>query len=78
MPVLFTIRSREGWTEERILAGLELYLRRKRRFPTKAEFLADGVGSLHAAVNRTEGVQRWSAELSVPLGPGQQRGHHQP
>jgi DNA invertase Pin-like site-specific DNA recombinase len=78
LPVLFTIRSRDGWTEPRIRAGLELYLRRKRRFPTAAQFLADGVGSLHAAINRTGGVQHWSTELSVPLGPGQQRSHYQP
>jgi hypothetical protein len=78
LPVLFTVRSREGWTEPRIRAGLELYLRRKRRFPTEAQFRADRLGSLHTAIKQTGGVQRWSAELSVPFGPRQHRGHHHP
>jgi hypothetical protein len=73
LPILFPVRSREGWTEARIRAGLKLYLRRKRRFPTEQQFRADGVGSLHHAVKQTGGVQRWSAELAVPLGPSQRR-----
>jgi DNA invertase Pin-like site-specific DNA recombinase len=78
LPILFAVRSREGWTEQRIRTGLELYLRRKRRFPTAAQFRADRLVSLHTAIKQTGGVQRWSAELSVPLGPGQRRGRYQP
>jgi hypothetical protein len=67
LPVLFATRTREQWTEPRIRAGLELYLRRKRRFPTQHEFEADGLGGLHHAITQTGGVLRWSAELAVPL-----------
>jgi DNA invertase Pin-like site-specific DNA recombinase len=73
MPVLFAVRSREGWTEARIRAGLALYLRRKRRFPTQEQFEADGLGSLHNALRQSGGVQRWSVELAMPLGPSQSR-----
>ena len=73
LPILFRVRSREAWTELRIRAGLELYLRRKRRFPTQERFQADGLASLHGAVRRTGGVQRWSAELGLPLMPSQLR-----
>jgi hypothetical protein len=52
LPILFAVRSREGWTEARIRAALALYLRRKRRFPTREQFKADGLGSLHNAVRQ--------------------------
>ena len=71
-PTLFTVRSREGWTETRIRAGLALYLRRKRRFPTQEQFVADGLGSLHNAVRRSGGVQL-GAPAGKPLGPSQRR-----
>ena len=73
MPVLFAVRSREGWTEARIRAALALYLRRKRRFPTQEQFEADGLGSLHNALRQSGGVQRWSAALAMPLGASQSR-----
>jgi DNA invertase Pin-like site-specific DNA recombinase len=73
LPILFRVRSREAWTEPRIRAALELYLRRKQRFPTQQTFTADGLGSLHSALRQTGGVQRWSNELGVPLGASQRR-----
>jgi DNA invertase Pin-like site-specific DNA recombinase len=73
LPTLFAVRSREGWTEARIRAGLALYLRRKRRFPTQEQFETDGLSSLHNALRQSGGVQRWSAELAMPLGPSQRR-----
>ena len=73
VPVLFAVRSRESWTEARLRAGLALYLRRQRRFPTQQQFEADGLGALHSALRQTGGVQRWSAELTKPLGPSQRR-----
>jgi hypothetical protein len=69
LPIISEPRSREPWTEPRIRAGLELYLRRKRYWPTEAEFRADGLGTLHTAVRRAGGSQRWSAELSMPRRP---------
>jgi hypothetical protein len=73
LPTFFAVRSREGWTEPRIRAALALYLRRKRRWPTQEQFQADGLGGLHNAVRQTGGIQRWSAELALPLGPSQRR-----
>jgi hypothetical protein len=76
LPILFEIRSREGWTEPRIRAGLELYLRRKRRLPTQEEFEADGLGGLNNAMRRTGGVRRWSTEFPLPIRPAQRRSGH--
>ena len=73
LPILFSVRSREGWTDARIRAGLALYLRRKRRFPTQAQFETDGLGSLHNALRQSGGVQRWSAATGIALGPSQRR-----
>ena len=73
LPILFAVRSRDGWTDARIRAGLALYLRRKRRFPTQEQFETDGLGSLHNALRQSGGVQRWSAELAMALGPSQRR-----
>lgn len=73
LPTVSEPRSREPWTEPRIRAALELYLRRKRRFPTAMQFCADGLGSLHRAVMRTGGMRRWSTELGIPVAPNQRR-----
>jgi hypothetical protein len=78
VPVLPPLPARERWTEPRIRAGLELYLRRKSHFPTDVQFHADGQATLHRAVRRTGGVQRWSAELEMPLAPRQRRRHRDP
>jgi DNA invertase Pin-like site-specific DNA recombinase len=75
LPILFPFQSREPWTEQRVRAALELYLRRKRTFPTQAQFQADHLGSLHRAMRQTGGVQYWSAALAMPLAPRQRRGH---
>jgi site-specific DNA recombinase len=75
LPIIGPPPSRESWTEARIRSALELYLRRKRRWPTHAQFHADGLAGLHRAIRKTGGVERWSAELSIPLSPGQRRGH---
>jgi DNA invertase Pin-like site-specific DNA recombinase len=64
--------SRESWTEPRIRCALGLYVRHKRRWPTQAQFDAAGLSGLHDAIRKTGGVQRWSAELSLPLSPRQQ------
>ena len=73
LPTICEPRSREPWTEPRIRAALELYLRRKRRFPTAIQFSADGLGSLHRAVIRTGGMRRWSTELGMPVAPNLRR-----
>jgi hypothetical protein len=73
VPTLFPVRSRDGWTDARIRAGLDLYLRRKRRFPTQEQFVNDGLGGLQNALRQTGGVQRWSTELDMPLGASQRR-----
>ena len=74
LPILFRCQSREPWTDDRIRAALQLYLRRKRRWPTSTQFRADGLSSLHRGLREAGGVQRWSAELGTPLGPKQRRG----
>jgi hypothetical protein len=71
LPILFAQGYREPWTEQRIRVALELYLRRKRRFPSEGQFHADGLRSLRRAVKRHGGVGRWSAELDKPLTPHQ-------
>jgi DNA invertase Pin-like site-specific DNA recombinase len=73
LPILFEVRSREAWTDARIRAALQLYLRRKRSFPSQHEFERDGLGGLHHAMRQTGGVRRWSAEFPLPLRPGQRR-----
>jgi len=78
LPILFPFQSRDPWTEERIRAALDLYLRRKRRWPTNAQFRADGLGGLVSAVTHTGGAGRWSAELSMALVPKQRRSHNAP
>jgi hypothetical protein len=66
LPIIDPPPSREPWTERRIHDALDLYLRHKRRWPTEAQFHADGLTGLHTAIKRTGGVARWSAELPVP------------
>jgi DNA invertase Pin-like site-specific DNA recombinase len=73
LPTIGEPRSREPWTERRIRAALELYLRRKRRFPTAVQFSVEGLGSLHRGVIRTGGTRRWSTELGMPVAPNQRR-----
>ena len=67
LPTIGPRPSREPWTETRIRCALELYLRRRRRWPTQAQFHADGLGGLLKAMRRTGGVKRWSDELCVPV-----------
>jgi DNA invertase Pin-like site-specific DNA recombinase len=74
LPTIFSPRSYQPWTESRVRAGLRLYLRRKRRWPTQAQFEADGLKSLHRALRRTGGTHRWSTELGLPLAPNQRHG----
>jgi recombinase/recombinase-like zinc beta ribbon protein len=76
LPVPFPVRNREPWTDRRIRAALELYLRRKGRFPTAVQFQADGLGSLHLAIMRAGGTRRWSKEVAMPIAPNQRR--HRP
>jgi hypothetical protein len=71
LPILFDQGYREPWTDERIRIALELYLRRKRHFPTESQFQADGMRSLHRAVMQHGGVLRWSLEFPEPLRPPQ-------
>jgi hypothetical protein len=73
LPITFAFQSREPWTEQRIRTALRLHLRRKRTFPTQAQFQADHLGSLHRVVRQTGGVQHWSAELASPLARRQRR-----
>ena len=73
LTIPFAVRSREPWTEERVRAGLRLYLSGKCRWPSIAEFNADGVGRLRDAVMRTGGMRRWVGEFPLPC-TGAQRG----
>jgi DNA invertase Pin-like site-specific DNA recombinase len=78
LPIVHPPPSRELWTESRIRMALELYLRRKRSWPTHAQFQADGLTGLHTAIGKAGGAQRWSAEFSMELRPQQRRRYPAP
>jgi DNA invertase Pin-like site-specific DNA recombinase len=74
LTVPFAVRSREPWTEERVRAGLRLYLAGKQQWPSCAEFSADGLGRLRDAVARTGGMQRWVVEFPLACTASQRGG----
>jgi hypothetical protein len=59
-------KIRRRWTDERIRATLNLYLRQKSGWPTPEEFRADGFGQLRDAITRSGGIDRWLAEFGLP------------
>jgi hypothetical protein len=61
-----TREIRRRWTDERIRATLNLYLKDKSAWPTPEEFRADGFGQLLDAITRSGGVDRWLAEFGLP------------
>jgi DNA invertase Pin-like site-specific DNA recombinase len=57
----------DSWPDERIRAALAPFLSEKATWPTKAEFKAAGLGTLHGALTQAGGGQRWAAEFQIPL-----------
>jgi hypothetical protein len=58
---------REPWTRERIAGGLGPLLAEGRTWPSRREFEAAGLGSLYAAIIRTEGHRALAARYGLPL-----------
>ncbi|HUA46165.1 MAG TPA: hypothetical protein VMA77_13120 [Solirubrobacteraceae bacterium] len=55
------------WTEERVGADLEQFLRRWTHWPSRLEFEAAGRKPLRDAIRRLGGPERWAAEFGLPL-----------
>lgn len=55
------------WTEERVRAELEEFLRGWDYWPSRLEFEAAGRKPLRDAIRRLGGPERWAAELGLPL-----------
>ena len=55
------------WTEERVRADLEQFLRGWGCWPSRLEFEAAGQKALRDAVRRLGGSARWAAEFGLPL-----------
>jgi DNA invertase Pin-like site-specific DNA recombinase len=53
------------WTDDRIRAGLAVYLDGKSAWPPRAEFERDGLTSLRVAVTRHGGLRRWATEFPI-------------
>jgi hypothetical protein len=62
-------RRRVEWPEQRVRDTLARYLDEHgtSRFPTQAEFRANGGSQLLKAVARTGGATRWAQEFALPL-----------
>jgi hypothetical protein len=71
LPIIAPSRTRESWNEPRIRVALSLYLRRKRHWPSRAQFEADGLITLHNAIAHHGGARRWSEELASGRTPTQ-------
>jgi hypothetical protein len=54
------------WTEARIRATLELYLKGRAAWPTPEAFRADGFGQLRDAITRAGGIDPWLVEFGLP------------
>jgi hypothetical protein len=54
------------WTEDRIRADLEGFLRGRTSWPSRKEFEEAGRKSLRDAVRRTGGPERWAEEFGLP------------
>ena len=55
------------WTEERVRADLEEFLRGWSHWPSRLEFEAAGRKLLRDAIRRLGGPERWAAEFGLPL-----------
>ena len=55
------------WTEERVRADLEEFLRGRDYWPSRLEFEAAGRAPLRDAVRRMGGPERWATEFGLPL-----------
>lgn len=60
-------RSRLPWTEERVRADLEDFLRGRTFWPSRLEFEAAGRKPLRDAIRRLGGPERWATEFKLPL-----------
>lgn len=70
-------RSHIAWNDDRIRATLEFYLADKPTWPSRRQFRADGMTTLHGAVGRRGGVGRWARELRIPRPERTKRNHGQ-
>lgn len=52
LPIAPGIASPREWTDERVRAGLALYLENKAAWPTQAQFTRDGLRALSEAITR--------------------------
>src|SRR5262249_17725782 len=59
---------RGHWTDARLRTALNAYLRDKDVWPSLAEFEADGMRRLGAAVTSHGGAERWAEEFGLPRG----------
>jgi site-specific DNA recombinase len=59
-------RASAPWTDEVIRAALARYLADKQTWPMKAQFRADGLTRLSAAITRHGGTERWAQEMGIP------------
>ncbi|MDA0161291.1 recombinase family protein [Solirubrobacter ginsenosidimutans] len=66
LPIAPRVASPREWTDERIRAGLTLYLEDKVAWPTEAQFVRDGLRALSQAVAHHGGRARWSKEFTQP------------
>ena len=55
------------WTEDRVRADLEEFLRGWNYWPSRLEFEAAGQKLLRDAIRRLGGPERWAAEFGLPL-----------
>jgi hypothetical protein len=65
--------TRARWTERRALGTLEVFLRGRETWPTRAEFAAAGYEGLHDWLSRRGGAKRWSRDYDLPIAWGRPR-----
>jgi DNA invertase Pin-like site-specific DNA recombinase len=57
------------WSEQRVRAELQTYVRGKTEWPSWREFSADGLEKLRRAVNWHGGAGRWASEFGLQFAP---------
>jgi DNA invertase Pin-like site-specific DNA recombinase len=53
------------WTDAKVGGALAPFLRRRKAWPSKAEFEAAGLGPLHDALRRHGGTQHWAEHFRI-------------